>query len=317
MFGLNDLTITDYETDTKTSINTNILSEFAGINTKFAKEVELSKEGTLDLSVQTTYGVQKFPDYVAKFADGDLSVRESIEQVLSGGFAIKYSDDIGKGFIIQPYAGVNINQNFNDNIKITADSENNNKSPANSETSGYYAGVSLTKEVKGMDFDLDLMYGNEDGLINQIAAFSLTKSFGKVKTAGFDVRDVRKKPDFPKIDESLTTQDYNKDLKESKTKIQKLKEFAIATMQENQISKHLVKELLIENQRLKTIVELFKNKERQNKNALEESKQSTLDKLILYNFLFAFFAVVFALTWLIGFLYNKIVFRASKQTLAA
>ena len=283
MFGFNDLTITDYETDTKTSISSNILSEFAGINTKFAKEVELSKEGTLDLSVQTTYGVQKFPDYVAKFTDGDLSVRESIEQVLSGGFAIKYSDDIGKGFIIQPYAGVNINKNFNDNIKITADGENNNKSPANSETSGYYAGVSLTKEVKGMDFDLDLMYGNEDGLINQIAAFSLTKSFGKAKTAGFDVRDVRKKPDFPKVDKTLTTQDYNKDLEKSENKIQKLKELALKKMQENQISKHLVKELLIENQRLQTIVEMFKNKERQNKNTLEESKQSTLEKLILYN----------------------------------
>ena len=86
-------------------------------------------------------------------------------------------------------------------------------------------------------------------------------------------------------------------LKESKTKIQKLKEFAIATMQENQISKHLVKELLIENQRLKTIVEMFKNKERQNKNALEESEQSRLDKLILYNFLFAFFTITFALTY--------------------
>ena len=315
MFGFNDLTITDYETDSKTSISSNILSEFAGINTKIAKEVELSKEGTLDLSIQTTYGVQKFPDYIAKFVDGDLSVDESIEQVLGVGFAVKYSDDIGKGFIIQPYAGVNINNNFNDNIKITADSENKDKSPANSETSGYYAGVSLTKEVKGMDFDLDLMYGNEDGLINQIAAVSFTKSFGKAKTAVFDVRDVRKKPDFPKVDESLTTQDYNKDLKKSENKIQKLKELALKTMQENQISKHLVKELLIENQRLKTIVEMFKNKERQNKNALEESKQSKLDKLILYNSLFAFFAVVFALTWLIGFLYNKIVFRASKQTL--
>ena len=62
---------------------------------------------------------------------------------------------------------------------------------------------------------------------------------------------------------------------------------------------------------------MFKNKERQNKNALEEGKQSKLYKLILYNSLFAFFAVVFALTWLIGFLYNKIVFRASKQTLTA
>jgi hypothetical protein len=161
------------------------------------------------------------------------------------------------------------------------------------------------------------MYGNEDGLINQIAAVSLTKSFGKAKakTAGIDIRDVRKKPDFPKIDESLTTQDYNKDLKKSANKVQKLKELALKTMQENQISKHLVKELLIENQRLQTIVEMFKNKERQNKNTLEESKQSTLEKLILYNFLFAFFVVVFALTWLIGFLYNKIALRAFKQTL--
>ena len=71
--------------------------------------------------------------------------------------------------------------------------------------------LSLTKAVKGVDFDLNLMYGNEDGLINQIAAFSLTKSFGKakVKTAVLE-----KTPDFPKIDESLTTQDYNKDLNE-------------------------------------------------------------------------------------------------------
>ena len=33
-----------------------------------------------------------------------------------------------------------------------------------------------------MNFDLDLMYGNEDGLINQIAAISLTKSFGQTET---------------------------------------------------------------------------------------------------------------------------------------
>ena len=45
--------------------------------------------------------------------------------------------------------------------------------------SGYHAGFSLTKEAKDINFDLDLMYGNEDGLINQIAAVSLTKSFGK------------------------------------------------------------------------------------------------------------------------------------------
>ena len=90
----------------------------------------------------------------------------------------------------------------------------------------------------------------------------------------------------------MTTQDYNKDLKKSENKAQKLKELALKTMQENQISKHLVKELLIENQRLQTIVEMFKNKERQNKNTLEESKQSALEKLIFYNFLFIYFIII-------------------------
>ena len=41
------------------------------------------------------------------------------------------------------------------------------------------------------------MYGNEGGLINQIAAFSLTKSFGQTKTKTqsrkYDVEDIKYK----------------------------------------------------------------------------------------------------------------------------
>ena len=334
MFGFNDLTITDYETDSKTSISSNILSEFAGINTKIAKEVELSKEGTLDLSIQTTYGVQKFPDYIAKFVDGDLSVDESIEQVLGVGFAVKYSDDIGKGFIIQPYAGVNINNNFNDKIKITADSENNDKSPAHSETSGYYAGVSLTKEVKGMDFDLNLMYGNEDGLINQIAAVSFTKSFGKakVKTAVLE-----KKPDFPKIDGSLTTQDYDKDLKELealrnlnkklkadnavlKTQNEKLKLLAEKVLQQDKAKEKLVIELLKENEKIKLNNQIFKNRILDNENEAllrsieEEAKKSESNKFELLYFLALYIVTVLLLTSLFTSFYKKIRYRSSRQT---
>ncbi len=334
MFGFNDLTITDYETDSKTSISSNILSEFAGINTKIAKEVELSKEGTLDLSIQTTYGVQKFPDYIAKFVDGDLSVDESIEQVLGVGFAVKYSDDIGKGFIIQPYAGVNINNNFNDKIKITADSENNDKSPAHSKTSGYYAGVSLTKEVKGMDFDLNLMYGNEDGLINQIAAVSFTKSFGKakVKTAVLE-----KKPDFPKIDGSLTTQDYDKDLKELealrnlnkklkadnavlKTQNEKLKLLAEKVLQQDKAKEKLVIELLKENEKIKLNNQIFKNRILDNENEAllrsieEEAKKSESNKFELLYFLALYIVTVLLLTSLFTSFYKKIRYRSSRQT---
>ena len=59
MVGMNDLTITDYDTDTKTSISTNLFSEFAGINTKLGKDIELSEEGSLNLSVQSTLGHTK------------------------------------------------------------------------------------------------------------------------------------------------------------------------------------------------------------------------------------------------------------------
>ena len=324
MIGLNDLTVTDFDTDTKTSINTNLLSEFAAINNKFGKKIELSEKGFVNLSVQSTLGLQRFPEYLAKFTDGDLSVDEAVERVLGVGFEIKYSNDVGQGFVIQPYIGFNTNNNFNDTIKVTADGENKNVSPAASWTSGYYAGVSLTKETKGIDLDLDLMYGNEDGLINQIAAFSLTKSFGEVKTQPRmpDIKELKKKHDLPKVDESLTTQDYKKDLRKSDTKIKKLKLLAEKVFQENQISKHLVKELLKENEKIKLSKEIFKKKllesERENEallRSIEEAKKSESNKLILLYFLAVYITTVLLLTSLIASLYNKIRYGSSRQTI--
>ena len=324
MIGLNDLTVTDFDTDTKTSINTNLLSEFAAINNKFGKKIELSEKGFVNLSVQSTLGLQRFPEYLAKFTDGDLSVDEAVERVLGVGFEIKYSNDVGQGFVIQPYVGFNTSNNFNDTIKVTADGENKNVSPAASWTSGYYAGVSLTKETKGIDLDLDLMYGNEDGLINQIAAFSLTKSFGKEKTQPRmpDIKELKKKHDLPKVDESLTTQDYKKDLRKSDTKIKKLKLLAEKVFQENQISKHLVKELLKENEKIKLSKEIFKNKllelERENEallRSIEEAKKSESNKFILLYFLAIYITTVLLLTSLIASLYNKIRYGSSRQTI--
>ena len=217
MVGVNDLTITDYDTDTKTSINTNLFSEFAGINTKLGKDIELSEEGFLNLSVQSTFGLQRFPDYLAKFSDGDLSVNEAIEQVLGLGFEVKYIDELSEGFVVQPYAGININNNLNNSIKITADGENKNVSPASSSTTGYFAGLSIIKNLdEDLNFDFDLSYSNEDGLINEVASVSLVKYFGgepKNQIPKLDVRDVRKKPDLEKIDKNLTAQNNNKEEK--------------------------------------------------------------------------------------------------------
>jgi len=289
MIGLNDLTVTDFDTDTKTKISTNLLSEFAGFNTKLGKEIKTSEDSSLSLSVQSTLGVQRFPEYLAKFSEGDLSVDEAIEQVLGAGFEVRYVEGLGKGFVIQPYIGANVNNNLNNSIKITADGENKNVSPANEMTTGYYAGVSFTKKTEDINFDLDLMYGNEDGLINQIAAVSLTKSFGASKTKDKSKKSTKDlKTASINIDENLLEfgklKEINEQIKAQNKKLkaenEKLKSLYAKTIEENKTSKRLIVELLKENEKIKLEKEIFKNKllENENKELKEEIESAVADK---------------------------------------
>ena len=278
MIGLNDLDITDYDSDSKAKVKTNLLSEFLAVNSKIDKEIKTDEDSSLNLSFQSTLGLQRFPDYLSKFSDGDLSVDEAIERVLSGGFEVKYNEELGNGFIIKPYAGVTINHNMNDNIDILKDDDYKPASPADTITSGYYAGLTFARKVKDINFDLDLMYGNEDGLINQIAAISLTKTFGKNKTAKFE-----KKSKTLKDVKILTSQDYDIDLKKIeelrkanevlnvenetlKNQNEKLKLLAQKTLEENETSKRLIVELIKENEKIKFEKQIFKNKILENEN---------------------------------------------------
>ncbi len=296
MIGLNDLTVTDFDTDTKTKISTNLLSEFAGFNTKLGKEIKTSKDSSLSLNIQSTLGVQRFPEYLAKFSQGDLSVDEAIEQVLGAGFEVRYVEGLGKGFVIQPYIGANVNNNLNNSIKITADGDNKNVSPANEMTTGYFAGVSFTKKTEDINFDLDLMYGNEDGLINQIAAISLTKSFGKSEkqdenikpdqeyktVSALSSRDLKEIKDLKYLNEILEADNKllkaeNKKLMAQNKKLANLNEnlekLSIETLKENKDSKKLIVELLKENEKIKLEKEIFKNKILKAEN--EELKENT------------------------------------------
>ena len=310
MVGVNDLTITDYDTDTKTSISTNLFSEFAGINTKLGKDIELSEEGSLNLSVQSTLGLQRFPDYLAKFGDGDLSVDEAIEQVLGLGFEVKYIDEFAEGFVVQPYAGININNNLNNSIKITADGENKNVSPASSSTTGYFVGLSIIKNLdKDLNFDFELSYSNEDGLINEVASVSLVKYFGdkpKNQIPKLDVRDIRKKPDLEKIDKNLTAQNDNKE--------EKLNVIIKKTIQENLVSKHLIKELIKEVERLTLTNKIFKNKIIENetssfKNKIFEIDYAEINKAVLIGFLLVMVFASYGFLIFIASTYKKIIFK--------
>lgn len=327
MIGLNDLDVTDYDSDSTAKVKTNLLSEFLAVNGKIDKEIKTSEAGSLNLSVQTTLGLQRFPDYLSKFSDGDLSVDEAIEQVLSGGFEVKYNEELGKGFIIKPYAGVSVNHNLNNNIDIVKDDDSKPASPADSVTSGYYAGLTLNKEAKDINFDLDLMYGNEGGLINQIVAVSLTKIFGQVKTAKLE-----KKSATLKVAKSSTTQDYDKDLKvleelrkanealkskneALKAQNEKLKLLAQKTLEENQVSKKLIVELLKENEKIKLEKQMMTNQilESENKELLEQLKGSNegnkppVKFLIIFATILMFVAI--GLTSIVASIYNRIMYR--------
>ena len=311
MIGLNDLDLTDYDSDSKAKVKTNLLSEFLAVNGKIDKDIKTGEDSSLNLSFQSTFGLQRFPDYLSKFSDGDLSVDEAIEQVLSGGFEVKYNEELGNGFIIKPYAGVTINHNMNDNIDITKDDDYKPASPADTITSGYYAGFTFTRKAKDINLDLDFMYGNEDGLINQIAAISLTKTFGKVKTAKLD----KKSDKDIRIVSTMSNQDFQEfgELKELSNKLkieneqlkivnEKLKMLTAKMIEEDKASKQLIVELLKENEKIKLEKQIFKNKilENENKELLKEItkgvSKNEVNKFTLLLFVTMLILIAYGLT---------------------
>ena len=305
MIGINDLDVKDYDTDKIERITNNFVSEFAAINTKLSKKIGTGDENYLNISVEGTYGLQRFPEYLSKFTDGDLSVDESIEQLLSGGFGVSYTEGLPGNFTIKPYFGVNFNRSLSDEIKITARNENSNVSSSEENWSGYHAGVSFAKNVKSINFNLDLMYGNEDGLINEIAAFSVTKSLGKTKEIKYETKtDENMKLANVKTDESLLEFGQLKKIKDQlkneniilSEENKKLKSLFAKIIQENEDSKKLIVELLKENEKIKLEKEIFKNRLLENENErLKQQIESTIPNKGVNKFTVLLLVVAFLL----------------------
>ena len=305
IIGINDLDVKDYDTDKIERINNNFISEFAAINTKLSKKIGTGDENYLNISVEGTYGLQRFPEYLSKFTDGDLSVDESIEQLLSGGFGVSYTEGLPGNFTIKPYFGVNFNRSLSDEIKITARNENSNVSSSEENWSGYHAGVSFAKNVKSINFNLDLMYGNEDGLINEIAAFSVTKSLGKTKEIKYETKtDENMKLANVKTDESLLEFGQLKKIKDQlknenmilSEENKKLKSLFAKIIQENEDSKKLIVELLKENEKIKLEKEIFKNRLLENENErLKQQIESTIPNKGINKFTVLLLVIAFLL----------------------
>ena len=171
--GLEDLKIPNLETEGNQSIDTTLMSQFMGLDAGIEKVVAISKRNAVSVEVQTTYGLQRFPQYTAVFTDGDLVVDDSVVQVLGTSFEIR--DALGIERNMQLYVGGNWNHTYNDEIEITADGENKNVSPEMQNAFGRYAGLTFAKKIKGFNLDFNLEYGRTGGLTNQTVSLSLNK----------------------------------------------------------------------------------------------------------------------------------------------
>ncbi len=155
------------------------------------------------------------------------------------------------------------------------------------------------------------MYGNEDGLINQIAAISLTKSFGQSEKAipktntTKDIRiastmsnqDLLEFGDLKKLNEFLKTENER-----LKIENEKLKMLSAKVTEENKVSKQLIVELLKENEKIKLEKEIFKNKilENENKELLEkietEIAEDGVNKFALLLFITILILIAYGIT---------------------
>ena len=333
MIGFQSVSITDYDIEAKTFAFNDLLSEFMGLQGNVKKEINISDDSSLNLKVKSTYGVQKFPDYVANFLDGDVSVDDSIDQVLGGGFEVEYNEDLGNEFIIKPYVGFQYNNLKNQTYGINAAGDRKDVSTAATDASGYYAGFSLSKDTKLFNLDLNVGFGNTGGLIDQFTSFSLTKSFGKdvLKKAS-----VKKVSTTTKIKISDNTQEYSKELIEIKeirklteklmlenkklqTENEKLRMFSEKVATESKASKKLIVALLKENEKVKLKNQIFKNRilENENKELIEQLEGSNAGNkpsrifLLIFGTIFGIGVLGSAKIITLSFasIYNRIMYR--------
>ena len=146
------------------------------------------------------------------------------------------------------------------------------------------------------------MYGNEDGLINQIAAFSVTKSLGISKEEQRSSnKDENLKLANIKIDENLLEfgklKEINEQLKNQNAKLkaenEALKLLYTKTIEENKTSKNLIVELLKENEKIKLEKEIFKNKLLENENKeLKKQIENVVDNRGVNKFALLLFTVI-------------------------
>ena len=243
--GLSQNKVVDVETETNQWIKKGFLSQFAGVNTSISKKIDYNNESNLTLEVNGTYGIHRLPKYITNFTDGDLSVDDAIDQVLGAGFNVKYSKENTNGFVLEPYAGLSVNNTLSNDVEIIADGESKEAGHVMNGVLAKNAGLNLTKNNENFSIAINFDHQDQDGLIENTVNLYLSKKIQKISK--IRKRKEQAIPELEKIFDQLQL------IKEN----ERLAKLTGAAIEENKVMKQLIIELLKQNQKLKTENLLF------------------------------------------------------------
>ena len=245
--GISQNKVVDVETETNQWIKKGFSSQFAGVNTAISKKIDYDNESNLTLEVNGIYGLHRLPNYLTNFTDGDLSVDDAIDQVLGAGFNVKYSKKNTNGFVLEPYAGLSMNNTLSNDVEIIADGESKEAGHVMNGVIAKRIGFDLTRNTENFSFAVNFNHQDQDGLVDNTASISLSKKIQQISK----LRKEREKeiPELEKLFDQLQLAKEN----------ERLAEIAGKTAEENKVMKALIIQLLKENQKLKTENKLFTN----------------------------------------------------------
>ena len=179
LIGLSLQKQSDYDTDKIEFKTKNFLSEFAGLNGKILNTFERDNNRSILISLESSFSAQRYPEYSSQFTDGTLKIKESVDKLLSNTLEISHTTKIPKeNFLSKLYVGGSAFKNYNDKIEVSARGFNSDVSnEGNQEWSGYHAGLSIGKKNKNLNYELDLRYEDQEGLVDRTIQFTANKQF--------------------------------------------------------------------------------------------------------------------------------------------
>ena len=240
IFGLSQNKYLDLETETQQTISKENLGQFAGVNYKASKDIDINDSQSLNIEVDGKYGLRRLPTYLTSFTDGDLSVDDAVDQVLSGGFNVEYSKSFENGFVLKPYTGLSLNQTLSEKIDIVADGERKNMAHYMDDDLAAKAGLNISKNTDNFGLNFNLEFNEQNGLKDSQVSISLTKVIQN---------NIRKKIEGLPIDPELEKLfDQLQLAKEN----ERLAEISGRAVEENRIMKEMIIQLIKENNKLKT-----------------------------------------------------------------